>query len=682
MRSYKRRALTLGIVAITALAWSGCDAKKQTEYVAGVSTQVQVPRDLKAIRVDVSVGGVIQFCRGYRVYDGKVQLPRSLGEFPASGKPGPDPITVTVSGFTEEFSETTGKDVFDNCSSVAPKVGNEAQGTRILRRSRQPYVADSVLFLPMALRYSCYDKDCANETDTCKGGRCVDAKIDESKLPRYSDDLVDGTGGNCFPASKCMAVSVPAMVVDPNDCTYALPNTPSAPPLAPGAPAQLKNLTSPGDGINVQVTYDGGLNTEILDKDPEEGFTIPDPAKPQRFRLSPGLCDLVKGIDDKGVETKHRITAVRAAGLCQAKTPFQPLCAGDQLAAMGTTPDGVSGNVGPAACKATELTSSKSVLMLLVDNSKHNSIFFTGGGGGAGSGELAQSDLLSAALLDPAFKHTFIGLTYFPGETGAACTGHVPAVEPLVTKDARPQIVSSFKALGVANSPGIKDTDVLNLRGALEDAYAKLTVASDAKTFRRAVFIIGNSGFDVNSCGGTPAARALQARTGPEKIETYVALLARDSAVPDTNPPPPIPGAQALADAGRTPAPDNVFDARKDKDEATRALRAIVDDLATCAYDLDTDPGDGAILSFSDPTAFPPLQNPLYTIAHDSACTPDNTAGNGWSYNAATKRVHVCGAACKSYRDVLKSAAGFGAAVNQPSLAVPLFAHKAGCAPK
>ena len=83
-RSSARSALTLGAIAATALAWSGCDAKKQTEYVAGVSTQVQVPRDLKAIRVDVSVGGVVQFCRGYRVYDGKVQLPRSLGDFHGS----------------------------------------------------------------------------------------------------------------------------------------------------------------------------------------------------------------------------------------------------------------------------------------------------------------------------------------------------------------------------------------------------------------------------------------------------------------------------------------------------------------------------------------------------------------------------------------------------------------------
>ena len=41
-----------------------------------------------------------------------------------------------------------------------------------------------------------------------------------------------------------------------------------------------------GDGVNVEITYDGGLTREILDKDEAEGFFIPDPVgKPQQFRL-------------------------------------------------------------------------------------------------------------------------------------------------------------------------------------------------------------------------------------------------------------------------------------------------------------------------------------------------------------------------------------------------------------
>jgi len=307
MRSSTRKALTLGALAACTLAWSGCEAKKQTQYVAGVSTQVQVPRDLKSIRIDVSVGGVVQFCRGYRVYDGKVQLPRSLGQFPSQGKPGADPLTVTVSGFTEDFSETTANPVFDNCTSVAPKVGDS--GVRILRRSRQPYVLDEVLFLPMALKYSCFDQaNCDAEDKTCKGGRCVDAKIDETKLPKFTEELIDGNGGGCFPSTQCFAASAPAVVVNQDDCTYALPNSPpSSPNVVEGAPPNP--FPKSGDGLNVEVTFDGGLNREVLDKDEQEGFTIPDPVgKPQL---------------PEGPPTAHRITAIRVSGTCQAKGPFQ-----------------------------------------------------------------------------------------------------------------------------------------------------------------------------------------------------------------------------------------------------------------------------------------------------------------------------------------------------------------------
>lgn len=687
MRSSTRRALICATFAVSALAWSGCEAKKQTELVAGVSTQVQVPRDLKAIRVDVTIGGVVLFCRGYRVFDGKVQLPRSLGEFPSSGEPGSEPITIAVSGYTDEFNDLDGKPVFQDCLGTRPKVGDKDQGTRILRRSRQGYVKDSVLFLPMPLRYSCFDNDAceklfpSDDSKTCKAGRCVDAAIDSTKLPPYTEELLSGAGGNCFSASTCFAAGIPPVVVDPNDCTFAIPNTPSAPPVGSGNPANL--IFSAGDGINVEVTYDGGYNREILDKDPEEGFTIPDPTKPQRFRLSPGLCDLYKGVDQGGNDTAHRITALRATGVCQAKSPFQPLCQNDMLAAMGA-PEGVSSTASaPTKCTAKELKPAKSALILLADDSENNAIFYTGGEGGSGVDQIANSDLVNYALSDPAFRSTSIGLSYFPGPAGAACTGHTLDVPLVLAKTARPQIVASFALRKPAGSLKPQDA-TLNFRGALDEAYAKLkTDFPDAN--KRAVFVIGNRGFDANACGGTPEDRVLTART-VDKIETYVALLARDRFAPDTTPAPVIARAQEVAVAGRPPSTDinnpvRVFDARKNKDEAQNALRAIVDDLATCAYDVAEDPGAGT-LSYSDPTAIPGVQKAFYSVNRDNLCTSTGTAGNGYNYDTVTKRVHVCGKACADYRTVLKSAAAYGALYQQPALAVPLFAHKAGCEPK
>lgn len=675
-RAAASRAVALGAFAACAIAWSGCEAKKQTEYVAGISTQVQVPRDLKAIRIDVSVGGVVQFCRGYRVYDGKVQLPRSLGEFPSQGTPGPDPITVTVSGFTEEFSESTGNGVFDNCTAIAPKVGDPSQGTRILRRSRQPYVADSILFLPMPLKYSCFDfKGCEDETKTCKAGRCVDATVDEKKLPKFTDDLIDGTGGGCFPASQCFAAAAPAVVVDPSDCTYAVPNAPpSSPPQAEGAPPNP--FPKSGDGVNVEITYDGGLNREILDKDEQEGFLIPDPAgKPQQFRLAPGLCDLVKGFGapdatfPEGVPTEHRITAVRVSGTCRAKSPFQPLCANDQLVSMGLDPDGISGNATPpAACKPTELKPPKSALLILADDTHNSDLFY----------KQAPDQTVGLPLSDPAFSQAEIGLSLFPGPGTCAANGSfTPAVLPKLARLAKDDVKAQFTTSGANDGALLKPTDApVNLDGALRDAYAFLGQPQFSSYYRRAVLVLGNRGFDQAACGQTPAQRAATARTS-NKIDTYVLMLARNLQVVD--PHAPVPGSNELAVAGGTPG---AYDARASKSPAQDAFQSIVNDLATCVYDVADAalrPKLGDVLTYSnpiDPSA------PTVSLPFNAACSSEAAEGAGFGIDATNdKRIYLCKASCNAYREVLRIASLYAAQNLQPAIAVPMFSHKTGCAP-
>jgi len=670
MRLFARRALVVGSFAALTLAWSGCEASKQTEYVAGVSTQVQVPRDLKTIRIDVSVGGANVFCRAYKVYEGRVQLPRSLGSFPATQSRLGEPITFTVVGFTEDLGDAERSNEFDCLKAI--KAGENA---RILRRSRQPYRRDEIVFLPMALKYSCFDKDCetGSQERTCKAGRCVDAIIDEKTLPRFSEDLVDGTGGGCFRASECFAPAVPAVVVDPNDCTYALPNTLSAPPLFEGAPPNP--LKSVGDGINVEVTYDGGLNREILDKDPEEGFTIPDPTKPQRFRLAPGLCDLVKGVGPDG-ETKHRITAVRATGVCQAKSPFQPLCADDQLAAMGT-PGGVAPNANPPACVSTLQKPAKAALMILADDSEDSRVFYFGGG----DGQDADSVALSLSLDDPAFAQTEIGLTFFPGSS-AACGGFTPAVPLQSATKAKTEISKAF-ADRVAGAPPLKPLDSeVALSGAIREAALALE-AKGAEYERRAILVIGNRGFDASpTCSTSPANAALSARG--VGVSTYVVMLTRDQNGGGTaDAPPPVPGANELGLAGSGNV-HGVFDARtraaKTSGVAQNALRTIVNELATCVYDVGgAPPAAGDVLTYSDPVAVPP-QKTFFSIAPVAGCITGTENVDG--YTVTGNRLRVCGKSCSDYRDILRKAALYNNQYTQPAGAVPMFSHKAGCEPK
>lgn len=714
MRSSLRRSMILGTCLTAGLVWSGCEAKQATEYVTGISTQVSVPRDLKSVRVEVSVGGVPQFCQGYRVYDGKVQLPRSLGTFANTDRSiTSGPITYTVAGVTSSDTEA---DFFATCS--AAKIGEDK--IRVLRRSRQPYIRDEILFLPMPLKYSCYDKGCGDE-ETCKGGKCVSATYTEEQakaaFPKYSPDLVDGTGGGCFSSAQCLGVTFPAVIVDPDTCTYAVANSASAPapaspladpfrqqqcetsadcipvPPAPRSPRECKIVDpaaiapakkgrceplepgTPWAGTNVEIVYDGGLNREILDLDADEGFVFADPANPQRFKLAPGLCEMVKGVDDKGLPTAHRITAVRASGTCQPKRIAQPFCAEDQLAQMGVDPGGIAANATPPDdCSTIELKPPKAALMVVVDNTAGNAAFFN-------ADELKA---LEFPLKDPAFAQTEIGLTYAPGTT--ACAANAPPVIPLEAAfTVRTKLVDNF--LGFAANPAALDAGVPSFEGALKSSYATLSALPNSTYFRRAVIVLGNRDFNTEQCAGipgTPADAAQFERTTPtdptKPINTYVIQLTK---APNTELDAPLePGIFALAVAG-SPTPPNP-DARGTKKNAKDAFQQVINSLATCVYDVNDDakaPGLADTVSFNDP-----LLGTTTKVPANASCTVEGSPGTGWGYGTAAppgkKRIHLCAESCTTYRQVLAQASDFALLYQQPAIAVPIFSHKAACEPK
>lgn len=652
-----KNLVVLALLGAAAAIASGCEAKKQTEYVIGISTQVQVPRDLKAVRLAVSIGGSVFHCRTYKVYDGRVQLPRSFGSFSNNGSV--EPVVVSLVGFTDEpdqIDPTFTDEV--SCKNVGID-----KTVRILRRSRQPYVKDEIRFLPMPLKYSCWDKDCEtgkDGTQTCKAGRCFDATIDERQLPKFSEDLVDGSGGGCFPAKDCFAAAEPAVIVDPDKCIYAVPNTPSAPKAPEGAPPNPFN--APGDGVNVEVTYDGGYTREILDKEKDEGFLVPDPTMPQRFQLAPGLCDLVHGTDEQGHETPHRITAIRVSPTCRAKSPFQPICKDDQAAAMGVDAQGISPSpTPPSACKPAELKPARAALVILADDTTNSQTFYAGGAGGATADKVA----LELSLKDPAFAKTDVGLMYFPGTgtCGPAPSGFTMAVAPEPAPTARAKISQSF-----ADEASHLKTGDVDMAGALEAAYTTLKTLPNASAYhRRAVLVIGNRGFSGAECSSTPVAAAAAAKTS-DGIVTYALLLtgnAEDSA-----------GYEQVG-------ADGFWDARSaaNKHVALDAQNQIVKDLATCVYDVEppkTMPGAGAVLSYSDP-----LTGTVKTIAKADGCTSDGAAVNGWGIDATQPtRVRICGQACADYRAVLANVTAYAAINQQPPLGVPIFAHAQGCEPK
>lgn len=702
MRSYLRRTMILATCLTAGLAWSGCEAKKATEYVAGVSTQVSVPRDLKAVRIDIRVGGVPQFCNAYRVYDGKVQLPRSLGAFATTDNAvTAGPVMFSIVGYTDDDLANA---AFADC--LTTEIGKDK--ARVLRRSRQPYIPDEIRFIPMPLKYSCFDVPCGDE-ETCKGGKCVSATFNEEQaraaFPVFAPDLVDGTNANCFSAQQCIGFAAPAVVVNPDDCTYAVANTASAPPpvsplvdpfrqpcttnadctnkstctildagaVAPALPGRCDAIPpgTPWEGTNVEVVYDGGMNREILDLDPEEGFSFSDPAKPQQFRLAPGLCDMVKGTNG----AKHRITAVRASGTCQPKRFAQPLCAVDQLGQMGVDQGGLATNPSPPDdCTTVQLKPPRGALMVVVDNTVDHSAFFN-------AEELGAIDL---PLRDPAFAETDIGLQYAPG--AAACSPAQPPVIPLeAAGTVRQKLVDNFTTF--AANPASLVPGAPSFEGALESAYATLGALPNTTYFRRAVVVIGNRDFAADQCPaitGTAVDSAQAERTAPadatKPINTYVIQLTK---APGTDLNSPLEaGVYALAAAG-SPTPPNP-DARGTKKNAKDAFQQVINTLATCVYDVDDDasaPGANDTISFSNP-----VENKTEKFPANPACSGENLPGTGWGYGASPsvgkKRIYLCADTCGKYREVLAKASDFALLYQKPPIAVPIFAHKASCDPK
>ena len=69
----------LGIIAAGAGGSAGCSATKPTELVPGAITQVNIPKSLGGIRIQVYANGNKGFDGSYQVTNGVAFLPATLG---------------------------------------------------------------------------------------------------------------------------------------------------------------------------------------------------------------------------------------------------------------------------------------------------------------------------------------------------------------------------------------------------------------------------------------------------------------------------------------------------------------------------------------------------------------------------------------------------------------------------
>src|SRR5580700_1619391 len=321
------------VVGIAAACGGGCSPTKPTELVPGVSTQIQVPRDLAGIRIDLLANGAQVFCQTYSAYQGVVTLPSTLGVI--AGQSPETIVTVTIGGYDE--SGVSGS-VYSDCTQDQVVDDTKPESPRLLRRSVQTYVAEHILYLPMPLSYSCFDANCAamGPNFGCKGAQCVadpsNPAAAAQKLVDFTPSLIDGTDicfspKECFPPSLPDAAWVPA-VADASDaanCTYGLgPNAPMGTGLNVRVFYEEQSAESSATGPVVTVLNSGEV--EILDEDPVEGFTVlpalAGAGQRARFQLAPGLCTLVQNFIKPPTPPSRfiAITDVQVSPLCPPKT--------------------------------------------------------------------------------------------------------------------------------------------------------------------------------------------------------------------------------------------------------------------------------------------------------------------------------------------------------------------------
>ena len=671
----RRSALcSLALVTASGLGWMGCESQKQTELVAGISTQVQVPRDLKTVQVSVAVEGTVTFCKNYLVYDGKVQLPRSLGALPRSAAG--TPVVISVTGFTAGDADDPSTPAGQIAQSpgygcaVPASVGgslNSGGGARVLRVSRQPYSPNQILFVPMPLKFSCFDVACGNSISekTCKAGRCVDASSQVTALTEYNDNLLYGGDGTCFALDTCFSdqVSAPALTVDDAQCIYALPGAIGGPPLPEGVsiPQAPGGLTLPADGLNVRVAFDSGLGSEILDLDKEEGFFVPDAKKPQIFQLAPGLCDLVHG----AAGSPHRITSVSVNPVCRPKLASQSICAADQLKLMGANPDGTVSNPQSGTCSSAALKPVASGVEFVIDPTKSATDF------------LAAAGSLLAKKNDPAFANLKVGFHFMPVASSGTCPSTLSPMLP--DKGLTPVSALQVNAADYNFDP---TWTVPNQILGLETAYGELGGADGI--VNKSVIVIANKGFTPSPACTDPQMAGAQKLPADiinahKDIPTTVVEIGSGAEDPCNN---GTTAGKALANAVSSSG-GQCYNASVNSTAAQSAIIRAFTASATCTYTAPNSAPDAFSTSselwFSNPSFLGNTN--VVTHAAGKDATACHAGGEGWVLDAKGNIV-LCKSSCDAYQNALQAAALLASAATPgspkfPSV-VPIFALSGG----
>jgi hypothetical protein len=683
-------------VAMAGAVAAGCSSSKPTELVPGIMTQLQLPRDLQAIRIDLQANGAQVFCRSYQALNGVVTLPSTLGVVSQSSPN--TTVTITVGGYDQQGANGQ---VINDCSAGQKVDPTSPDAPRVVRRSVQTYVAGHTLFIPMPISFSCFDEDCtamntAGATYSCKGGSCVkdpDPKEAASKLVDFTPSLIDGTDA-CFDWKTCFPPSAPTALwtalPTADDCVYT-----------------ALNVTPAGTGLNVRVFYqeeewaksavtgeyettviDGG-EEEILDDDPIEGFTLVSPAMgattPVTFRLADGLCKLAKNASTPpphpatGTSRFVTITDIQVSELCPSKVQLLPLCATDRYTSPNL-PDGSSSSDG--ICNvAVPLLQTPSAIYLVMDDSEVMHTAF---------GDKGYATAMSLSLSDPVFQRTsaaFSFLTHNDVECPPTVTTayKTPTVPFDVAANAQTAIASTLKAW-TAPDTGAATPAHLDLLAATQPFIGAYSAVQSYLTMRETPDIAGVMFFVNRVPGGTAAnpasndcsvasvadartrleSDALSAFSSSPSLQTFFVVFGNDQSDPDV---------LAFYQQLQTDHPGFITTLDATSSDATVVVgnfAQVVTRLGTCLYELPE--GTTAATPLTVQYAVPGTTT-VVQVPKDPTCTSaTQDTANGWNIDGP--RLRICGsatdAACGMLRGAVLAATATAVQNSLPAPDVPV----------
>lgn len=291
------RSLIVHGLLLSALALGAapsCSAKKNTEIVVAIQTDLRIPKDINAITIRVLSRGAVQYQSAHEVGPTGVHLPATIGLVPKDDDD-LQPIEVQLIG--QYGSETDAR----------------VRSEKVLRKMRMTFARNRVGLAKIPLKFVCYEHEDCGEGKTCIAGACETTPLLEGdKMPEYGPEAVFGAGGSqgasgaCWDAPTCLASAVDiAAAAEP--CVYALTGA----KVFDAGKVSVAIATGAGG-----LGYCSGDTCRVpLDLDPAEGWSWTDDTR-TKIRLAQGLCAKV-------TTSKLRVHATDA---CATKTPELPMC--------------------------------------------------------------------------------------------------------------------------------------------------------------------------------------------------------------------------------------------------------------------------------------------------------------------------------------------------------------------